>query len=200
MDADALSQWIRLLRAVADGASGHPPHMLAPWFQFARGLREAPEKPAEAPDDRLWRALAWGDVSLVNIDSSGDEPAPLFPFTAEDTIEIWTERDLSAMHALWRLARAQNVTAWRSAVMRAADWHLEHTQPDNATGRPWAIHVFAERWIARGDVESRLYAETLLHNCQMQTGFADPLSAEILRDAADALCEFAESDFEENQA
>ena len=59
-------------------------------------------------------------------------------------------------------------------------WHMEHTQPDNATNRPWALHVFARV----GDPESALYAETLLHNVTASDARHEPLSRWILLDCA----------------
>jgi len=126
------------------------------------------------------------DSSLLG-DETADALAPLFPFSPDTAIEVWTERDLSAMHALHRLLIVHPDPTLVRRLDRAVDWHLDRTQPDNATGRPWAIGVFILRWIERDDIECRLYAETLLHNCQMLAARADPLSAEILLDAAEAL-------------
>lgn len=108
-------------------------------------------------------------------------------FTEQDTIEVWTERELSSLHALGRLAQRERRRDWLDRVDLAVAWHLEFTEPDNATGRPWAIQVFAIRWIEQGDMEARLYAEMLLHNCRTLEARPDPLCAEILLDAADAL-------------
>ena len=67
------------------------------------------------------------------------------------------------------------------AELRA--WHLEHTQPDNATNRPWALHAF----VAAGDPESLLYAETLLHNVAASEARREPLTRWILLDSAQEL-------------
>jgi hypothetical protein len=71
----------------------------------------------------------------------------------------------------------------REQVMaRLADcieWHLEHTQPDNATNRPWALHVF----LREGTPEARLYAETLLHNATASDARHEPLTRWILLDS-----------------
>jgi EAL domain-containing protein (putative c-di-GMP-specific phosphodiesterase class I) len=63
---------------------------------------------------------------------------------------------------------------------RLVEWHLEHTQPDNATNRPWALHVF----VRAGAPEARLYAETLLHNATASDARHEPLTRWILLDAA----------------
>ena len=67
---------------------------------------------------------------------------------------------------------------FRARIDDVRRWHLEHTQPDNATNRPWALHVF----LTMGTPEAVHYAETLLHNAMV--GGPDPLSARILVDAA----------------
>jgi hypothetical protein len=68
----------------------------------------------------------------------------------------------------------------RQRIERAMRWHLEHTQPDNATNRPWALHAF----LLEGSPEGRAYAGTLLHNAIAMGGTPEPLSAWILMDAA----------------
>jgi hypothetical protein len=69
---------------------------------------------------------------------------------------------------------------WRDRLQAAVDWHLEWTQPDNATNRPWGIHAF----LALGGLEGRMYAETMLHNAQAGGAQGDPLVAWALGDAA----------------
>jgi hypothetical protein len=61
----------------------------------------------------------------------------------------------------------------------AIGWHLEHTQPDNATHRPWAVHLF----LGHPEPEVDLYGQTLLHNFEA-AGRGDRDAAWILRDAA----------------
>lgn len=186
---DERERWTALLRAVAEAGETTIPPGVVPWFQASRRRRDLPQTQPKSPDDQLWARLIARDHDLPPTEQppNPEAPSPLFSFTDEDTIEVWTERDLSGMHALSRLLQRAPDPNWKRRLRAAVRWHLENTQPDNATGRPWAIHVFLERWIADDDHESRLYAETLLHNCQMQMGRADGLSAEILRDAADAL-------------
>ena len=70
----------------------------------------------------------------------------------------------------------------------AVAWHLEHTQPDNATGRPWGIHAF----LLRGEpsAESLDYAASMLHTVEasrLPETPLDPLVAWILDDAARVL-------------
>ncbi len=134
-------------------------------------------------DAALWWGLLTGAAGLPVdrwIDPAGG--GPLFRQDLYQTIEVWTETELSALHALWHRARRSRPELG-SRLASAVTWHLQHTQPDNATNRPWAAHVF----LLHGSAESRHFAETLVSNCIVLNGRPDPLSAQILLDAADAI-------------
>jgi hypothetical protein len=125
--------------------------------------------------------LAVGQLSspvAIDLNATG----PLFPQLRDVAIETWTEAELSGLHAL---SLAGTGTAAR--VRSASDWLMAELQPDNGTNRPWAAHVFLDRWIRERHNESRLYAETLVHNCRVTLGRPDRLSAIILASAAKAL-------------
>jgi len=95
------------------------------------------------------------------------------------TIEVWTETELAMLHLL---ERGLESPARAQVAARLADciaWHLEHTQPDNATNRPWALHAF----VLHGSAEAELYAQTLLHNAHAGGAMGDPLVQWILADA-----------------
>jgi hypothetical protein len=130
-------------------------------------------------DARLWRTAVSADVFMP-------EPAmlvgtgPLRTWEGRETIEVWTEVELASMHALWRLARRHVRPDLKARLNLAAAWHMDHTQPDNATNRPWALHVF----LLHGSGEGRVYAETLLHNALALRGHPEPGSAWVLMDAA----------------
>lgn len=138
-------------------------------------------RPARAGRDsidlRLWTA-ATAEVPSPRPIPVGE--GPLAPWDGSVAIEVWTEEELSAMHALARLVRRLGDAAARERLHQAIAWHLEHTQPDNATNRPWAIHAF----LLEGSPEARAYAGTLLHNALAMQGRPVPLSAWILMDAA----------------
>ena len=70
--------------------------------------------------------------------------------------------------------------------MSAAEWHVQTLQPDNATNRPWAAHVFALLATRTGDPAATLHAQTLAHNCRVATGVPDRVSSLGLADAARA--------------
>lgn len=99
-------------------------------------------------------------------------------------VEVWTETELSALHALSWLAVWSGRSADSARALDAAAWHVEHLQPDNATNHPWGLHVFLWLERERPGLGARLTAETLLSNCQVSLGRPDLLSAYILRDSA----------------
>jgi len=187
------------------------------WIQHLEHLGLAdpaplpPEKTllsGERGEQRLWRACAGEAIDLgwlgaarpaaaATQGSAG--PSTLVPadgpLLAPDgylAIEVWAECELSALHALHRLVRERNPRLPPSAKARleaAARWHIEHTQPDNSTNRPWSLHVFllaalgpSIQGIDPGD--ARFYAETLLHNMTATDARNEPLSRWILGDAA----------------
>jgi hypothetical protein len=180
--------WIRLLEfhgtAVVADAGAVPD--LPPDATLFQGLRG---------EQLLWRACAGepfepGEAIVVRRgkDMQGNPSPTDGPLLAQDAflaIEVWSECELAAVHALARLVRLRrgrepDVLAER--LRGAVRWHLEHTQPDNATNRPWALHVFLLADDGTGDAS--LYAETLLHNTLATDARSEPLSRWILADAA----------------
>jgi hypothetical protein len=129
--------------------------------------------------------LAWspGITSLLAPGAAG----PLFPEVHQQAIEVWTEGELTGLHALSVLASAPldaaRAQAVRARVTSAAQWLIAELQPDNATNRPWGIHVFAGL-AARGDMLADLYAQTMLHNTLAGRLSPDRFSAAILLHAA----------------
>jgi len=133
-----------------------------------------------AGDATGWRAVVQGSGATVR--------APLLAPDAYLAIEVWAECELAALHALHRLVRTGEADL-AARLEGALLWHLEHTQPDNSTNRPWALHAFLLFAEARGPDdaaarEASLYAETLLHNMTATDARDEPLSRWILADAA----------------
>lgn len=160
-----------------------PKDAITPFLAFRRC--ESAEPPAlPVGDAALWWAVLHPDRPVTL--SRAADPAPLFP-QGDEPLEVWTECELSALHALCRLADIRRDEELRSRALSAAAWHLEETQPDNATNRPWAIPVFLALESQRTDGAASFYAQTLLHNCMTGPAGVEPLSAEILRDGADIL-------------
>ncbi len=182
------TQWADHLRRAGARADASAPlgvgALEAP-FRMALGLAEVALPPApDAPGEiGLWWARVDDRVDVDAIVGRTAGAGPLLERDLYSAIEVWTDAELSAVHALWWLARRRDRADWRERIEDARDWHVANTQPDNATNRPWAIHVFVQA----GTPECTHYAETLLHNCMAMSGRPDPLSAFILRDAADAL-------------
>lgn len=134
------------------------------------------------PDVRLWWCLqqrSWDDDILAP-----GSACPLVPHRPDTAIEVWTEAELCALHALWSASLWLQRTDLRDRAVRAVRWHLDHTQPDNATNHAWAAHVFARVAIEHNDRDCEMYAQTLVHNCCVWDGRPDRLSAFVLMHAA----------------
>jgi hypothetical protein len=159
----------------------------------------APSLASLGPDELLWAVCAGVELdvdALLGPSADGSSPVPLFAQAGryEAAIEVYTERLLCATHALHRLARVRARPDWHARAVLCARWLLEHLQPDNATNYPWAVHVMARLALtddpsvpASTRAAADMYAQTLLHNCQVMHGRADVRSAWILWDAAGEL-------------
>ena len=134
-------------------------------------------------DAALWAALRTGDDPLSLIDTDDGAVAP---GARAGGIEVWTEIELASLQALWWHARRSPEV--RGRALSQARWLMAELQPDNGTNRPWALATFAELATA-GDTDAGLYADTLLHNCQVSMGRPDLLSTVILLDASASLRE-----------
>lgn len=153
------------------------------------GTNESAAASVKTLDVELWRALALHERATMKIGAGPMQSSQ----PAMGAIEAWTECELSALHALWHLeARglANGQCAGQRHSLRVARWHVDNTQPDNATNLPWAIHVFVALAAIEADAEAGLYAQTQLHNCQISMGRPDRRSTLILADAARALRDF----------
>ena len=189
-----VDKWVTHLRRVARTAAGETPPTgpgpIAKPFGLAvsdcQGTTEVPPRPIPDADLGLWWALAGARVDVDALLAQATA-GPLWLQGRFKTIEVWTESELCGLHALWRLARDRDRRDWAKRVQLVRDWHIENTQPDNATNRPWALHVF----LLADTPECQHYAETLLHNCLVTTGEPEPLSAWILLDAANELERYA---------
>ncbi len=165
------ARWISALRDAAGPGTLPSPDAMPPAFRRAAD-----------PDGILW-PVACGDLSGLEAADrllAARPGSSLADPGAYMALEVWTECELSALHALGRVARLHPSPARRARLGELLAWHLEHTQPDNATNRPWALHLFA----MQGSPESVLYAETLLHNVAASDARHEPLSRWILLDAA----------------
>jgi len=151
-----------------------------------------PTPPPDAPlDVLLWSAVTNRDIDIDAALARNAPPAggfgALVDQGAHKTIEVWTETELSSLHALFWLALRDGDTTLGARVLDAARWLIAHMQPDNATNHPWSAHVFALVDVLDDAREAGLYAQTLVHNCQTQLGRPDRFSALILLDGADGI-------------
>lgn len=135
------------------------------------------------PDVALWWGLVDGGIGKVEGLVDLRDAGPLWERGDETAIEVWTERELCGLTALWRHWLRSGRAEIRRRCIATAEWHIENTQPDNATNRPWGIAAF----LGLGSDEGRHYAETLVSNCCVNEGRPDVFSAYVLLDAAAAL-------------
>ena len=145
----------------------------------------APPARSLSPDEELWWRSARADARIDDVILPGD--GPLVGSHRSPTIETWTECELSAMHAAWNILLGAPRQSLYARLLAGASWLTNTLQPDNATNHPWAVHAFIHLWQATGNAAFRHYAETLIHNCQVQRGQPDRFSSLLLLDAADAL-------------
>lgn len=183
--------------AALPAMSAHPPRAIA-------AAVASPSVDAHDEDVLLWRALTNDRVDAMSVLNAGaadgaagsrdrtDAGALFGQQRGRVPLEVWTERELSCVHALGWLASGRGAGSDRSGSLKprldaAMAWHIDNLQPDNATNHPWAVHLFLAWGLKAGEASATLYAEALLHNCQVNQGRPDAFSAHVLLDAADAL-------------
>lgn len=151
------------------------------------------------PAVAAWRwCLEAGDIAgfdaLPGRRGAGEGPRPLLASRDDLAIEVWTECELAVLHAGFRrLVERSDGPDSRglAALLRdAVAWHLEHTQPDNATTHPWGIHAILE--LGRPVEDAIDDAGAMLHAMQAAAATApdgrpDSLSVWIVADAAATL-------------
>jgi hypothetical protein len=163
--------WADHLEVISGRTSQGPKPPGFPPDSLLRAAREG-----VSPERELWQSVAaGGGPGTLDLAAEG----PLWKPDRWAAIEVWTESELCGLHALGRCLRMAPDAAVSRRVSSAIRWHLEHTQPDNATHRPWAIHLF----LGHPDREVDLYGQTLLHNFEA-AGRGDLDAAWILADAA----------------
>ena len=163
--------------------------------QFADAVPELADVPVV-----LWSALAMAeqatlmsrDIDLEMTDSAvaaivatPGRDGSLHEMVSDDSLDTWTYRELVGLHALARLALHRRNKAWALRVEQIAHFHLENTQPDNATNQPWGVFAFLWSEKTRGFAEQQLHDATTHGGGKIQL-----LPAMLLADAADCLAEF----------
>ncbi len=192
--------WAERLSALATaGGAGEPPINRDPALS---GDENGNRLPIDAyllarihgdrpPDDRLdqtprtlalriWQQACASSPAPITLSAS----PPLVTSGDFGSIETWTESLLCATHGLGWLSLRDSVAYPRPRVDRELDWLIEHVEPDNATRHPWAVHLFLDAALSRNCAEAMLYAQDLLHACQIDRRRPPWRSAWILRDSA----------------
>ncbi len=113
--------------------------------------------------------------------------APLHAMREGESLDAWTWRELTGLHALANLALARRHQVWAGRVQRIALYHQHNTQPDHVTAHPWALFAFL--W----SQQTRLTGEQQLHGVSTMLGPESDdglLAGLLLADAAAALERF----------
>ncbi len=163
----------------------------------------------------LWRALCiaqWAVLSRRDVDleladaivqpivlDPGPEGSlhPRFPYDAvgpgsrEASLDVWTYRELSGLHALASLALLRRNRAWARRVEEVAQHHARLTQPDYTTSQPWGLFAFV--WSAGTShfAEQQLHDATSYGSAQGPAGEVGLVAGLLLADAAHCLGQFA---------
>jgi hypothetical protein len=136
--------------------------------------------PASRGDDAT--EAVWGALALYSLASSLDEPAwselasdrfgrlgagqqwsgAFLKAGPSDNPETLWYHELVLLHAAASYAVQSNDALATAAVMQAADYHLNETQPDHASAQPWALLAFIWRH------EAQPLADQMLHALQVQ--------------------------------
>jgi hypothetical protein len=183
--------------------AGHRREVDRPFLSHVLGVEPGPMPEWIGASARAWWALHGREPwdALVDLRAAGR----FFPSLAGDAIEVWTDAELATLHAMsWACMRerdAARAATFAKRMLSAAAWLIDEVQPDNATQRPWAIHVFAAigtewrppcdaawpawpAWPASQVANADHYAQTLLHNALVAREAMDKFSAWIARDSA----------------
>ncbi len=84
------------------------------------------------------------DSLVQSIVAAPGEHGTLHRQHPNSSLDAWTWRELTGLHALAWLALRRKNRAWSQRVHEIARYHLENTQPDNTTNQPWGLFAFAQ--------------------------------------------------------
>jgi len=113
------------------------------------------------------------------------EHGALHPRAEEETLDWWTFHELAGLHALADLLAIERQPQWQRRMREAVAYHIEHTQPDNATAHPWGVAAFFDTSDGLMFVEQQLHDVTT-HSSQHETRAA-LLPGLLLADASQPL-------------
>lgn len=158
----------------------------------ASSLSTRPPPVGEERCDLAWDALARfradrsGIESFDRIIATQHADGSFFGRAAHLSVELQAYYELVLLHALASYAIESRDLRAHASVTRAADFHVNETQPDHATTQPWAIHAFIIH------PPARILADQMLHALRTQPGSRiDPVSLLVLGDALYSLRQLA---------
>lgn len=188
----ALVEPLRLVEQWAD--TPPPPDRVALALWCALGLAEHGQLAARDVDVEL------ADAVVHQVIGPADLGSPLHPRREGESLDAWTWRELTGLHALANLALIRRNQTWAGRVEQVALYHQDNTQPDNVTAHPWALFAFLWSPHTRPLAEQQLHdVSTILAAGEHATpaAYADTprspgslLAGLLLADAADALAVF----------
>ena len=189
---DAIPAAVDPVRAVERYADTPPPPPLVAltlWQAVAIGEQAAllgRDVDTEMIDGVVHHALQAGGAG----GGVGSVGRPLHPHADNESLDAWTYRELSGLHALAAAAVLRRNQAWARRVEEVAMYHLEHTQPDYTTTQPWGLFAFAWSIATRPFADQQLLdAESVVATAGRgpEVAQALPMVGMLLADAADAL-------------
>lgn len=180
------------------------PVLVAPLRVIERWADARP--PADQTALALWSALGlYGHAQLASRDVDVEladsvvhhvlgpalDEGPLHPMREDESLDAWTWRELTGLHALANLAVCRRHQVWAERVERIALYHQENTQPDNVTSHPWAVFAFLWSSRTRSVGEQQLHdVSTVIAAAEESGGGVGMLSGLLLADAGDTLGAF----------
>jgi hypothetical protein len=137
---------------------------------------------------RVWTALARGGPESASvfqqlIDGQQSSGALIRPDPSQNPETLWYE-ELVLLHALTAYAVHSGTPEAHAAASRAAEYHLNETQPDHATSEPWGLLAFILNPNARSVADQMLHTVQVLH-----PNGAAGVTAILLADVLDCLRE-----------
>lgn len=170
LTAPNTSEWAESLRRWSDRLEDE---LLA----FTWPIGGLPAARGDAATGAVWAALAlyalaptldeprWWELAADTFGRLGagqQSSGALLRAGPSDNPETLWYHELVLLHAAASYAVQSNDALVTAAVMQAADYHLNETQPDHASAQPWALLAFIWRHAAQP------LADQILHAVQVQ--------------------------------
>jgi hypothetical protein len=109
--------------------------------------------------DRRWSELASNCFGRLAAGQQGS--GAFLRASAADNPETFWYHELVLLHAAASYAAQSNDALVTAAVMQAAEYHLNETQPDHASNQPWGLLAFIWRRDARSLADQMLHTLTV---------------------------------------